>query len=67
MALESVTAEELDRIFGQVVDAVDRDFNALLELGFRSSIQKEWKWRVSRGESLKNLQAFQHLVDDDPD
>lgn len=65
MSLESVTPDELDRIFGQVVDAVDRDFNTLLELGFRTSIQKEWKWRVSRGESLKNLQAFQHLVDDD--
>jgi hypothetical protein len=60
-----VTPDELDRIFGQVVDAVDRDFNVLLELGFKSSIQKEWKWRVSRGESLKNLQAFQHLVDED--
>jgi hypothetical protein len=33
----------------------------LLELGFRSSIQKEWEWRVSRGESLKNLEAFAHL------
>ncbi|MGH3553399.1 MAG: YbjN domain-containing protein, partial [Mycobacterium sp.] len=28
-------------------------------------IQKEWEWRVSRGESLKNLQAFAHLIDDD--
>jgi len=44
---------------------VDSDFNTLLELGFRSSIQKEWEWRVSRGESLKNLQAFAHLIDDD--
>lgn len=67
LALESVSAAELDRIFGQVVDAVDRDFNVLLELGFRTSIQKEWKWRVSRGESLQNLQAFQHLVTDDDD
>ena len=58
---------ELDRVFGQVVEAVDRDFNTLLELGFRSSIQKEWKWRVSRGESLKNLEAFSHLIDDDED
>ena len=41
------------------------DFNTLLELGFRSSIQKEWDWRVSRGESLKNLEAFAHLIDDD--
>lgn len=64
MALHSVTAEELDRILGQVLEAVDSDFNTLLELGFRSSIQKEWEWRVSRGESLKNLRAFEHLIDD---
>jgi len=65
IALESVTSDEIDRILGQVLEAVDSDFNTLLELGFRSSIQKEWEWRVSRGESLKNLQAFAHLIDDD--
>jgi len=65
MALESVTSDEVDRILGQVLEAVDSDFNTLLELGFRSSIQKEWEWRVSRGESLKNLQAFAHLIDED--
>lgn len=64
MSLHSVTPDELDRIFGQVVDVVDRDFNTLLELGFRTSIQKEWEWRVKRGESLKNLRAFAHLIDD---
>ena len=65
MALESVSADELDRVLGQVLEAVDSDFNTLLELGFRTSIQKEWEWRVSRGESLKNLQAFAHLIDED--
>ena len=65
MALHSVTADEIDRVLGQVLEAVDADFNTLLELGFRSSIQKEWAWRVSRGESLKNLRAFEHLIDDD--
>jgi hypothetical protein len=65
MSLESVTSDEIDRVLGQVLEAVDNDFNTLLELGFRSSIQKEWEWRVSRGESLKNLQAFEHLIDDD--
>ncbi|KAA0110746.1 YbjN domain-containing protein [Mycolicibacterium sp. P1-5] len=65
MALESVNPEELDRVLGQVLEAVDTDFNTLLELGFKSSIQKEWAWRVSRGESLKNLQAFEHLIDED--
>ena len=37
----------------------------LAGLGFRTSIQKEWEWRVSRGESLKNLEAFEHLIEDD--
>jgi hypothetical protein len=64
MALHSVTPEEIDRVLGQVLEAVDSDFNTLLELGFRSSIQKEWEWRVSRGESLKNLEAFEHLIDE---
>lgn len=62
MALASVTADEIDRVLGQVLEAVDHDFNTLLELGFRSSIEKEWAWRVSRGESLKNLAAFEHLI-----
>jgi hypothetical protein len=63
--LEAVTSDEIDRRLGQVLEAADSDFNTLLELGFRSSIQKEWAWRVSRGESLKNLQAFEHLIDDE--
>ncbi len=67
MALRSVTAEEIDRVLGQVLEAVDNDFNTLLELGFRSSIQKEWAWRVARGESLQNLRAFEHLIDDGDD
>ncbi len=67
MALSSVTADEIDRVLGQVLEAVDSDFNTLLELGFRSSIKKEWAWRVSRGESLKNLAAFEHLIDDEDD
>lgn len=64
MALSAVTPDEIDRVLGQVLEAVDSDFNTLLELGFRSSIQKEWEWRVSRGESLKNLKAFEHLIED---
>jgi len=63
MALASVTDEEIDRVLGQVLEAVDADFNTLLELGFRTSIQKEWEWRVARGESLKNLRAFEHIIE----
>jgi hypothetical protein len=65
IARESVTAEEIDRVLGQVLEAVDHDFNTLLELGFRTSIRREWAWRVARGESLQNLQAFEHLIDAD--
>src|SRR5271163_2343135 len=66
IALSAVTAEEIDRVLGQVLEAVDEDFNTLLELGFSSSIRREWAWRVSRGESLKNLEAFAHLIADEP-
>ena len=67
IALGAVTAEEIDRVLGQVLEAVDFDFNTLLELGFKTSIQKEWEWRVSTGQSLKNLRAFEHLIDRDGD
>ena len=65
LALEAVTPDEIDRILGQILEAVDGDFNTLLGLGFPTSIRKEWAWRVSRGESLKNLKAFEHLIEDD--
>ena len=67
IARDAVSADELDRVLGQVLDAVDTDFNKLLELGFKSSIQKEWAWRSARGESLKNLEAFEHLIEEDED
>lgn len=63
IGLESVTEAELDKLLGQVLQAADGDFNTLLEIGFASSIKREWDWRVSRGESLANLQAFKHLVE----
>ena len=63
VGLHAVTEDELDRLLGQVVEAADGDFNTLLELGFANAIRREWAWRVSRGESLANLQAFAHLVD----
>lgn len=59
----AVTAEELDRVLGQVAEAADGDFNRLLEIGFANAIRREWDWRVSRGESVANLQAFTHLLE----
>ncbi len=67
MSTHAVTGDEIDRILGQVLEAADGDFNVLLELGFAESIRREWAWRVSRGESLNNLKAFEHLVNGRPD
>ncbi|HEX2300967.1 MAG TPA: YbjN domain-containing protein [Pseudonocardiaceae bacterium] len=62
LAHHAVTAAELDRVLGQVLEAADGDFNTLLEIGFASSIRREWRWRESRGEPLGNLAAFRHLI-----
>jgi len=63
IGLHAVTADELDRVLGQVIEAADGDFNTLLELGFATSIRREHAWRSERGESLANLKAFEHLFD----
>ncbi len=63
LPLPAITPEELDRLLGQVLEAADGSFNTLLELGFASAIRKEYAWRVSRGESTRNLDAFTHLLE----
>jgi hypothetical protein len=62
LPLSAVTDQEIDRLLGSVLLHSDSSFNPLLELGFASSIRREWAWRVSRGESLANLKAFEHLI-----
>ncbi|GAA3002800.1 YbjN domain-containing protein [Streptomyces fulvorobeus] len=62
LPLAAVTPEELDRLLGTVLEAADGSFNTLLELGFASAIRKEYAWRVSRGESTRNLDAFANLT-----
>ncbi|MET8450007.1 type III secretion system chaperone family protein [Streptomyces sp. NPDC005209] len=62
LPLASVTADDVDRLLGQVLEAADGSFNTLLELGFASAIRKEYAWRVARGESTRNLDAFTHLT-----
>lgn len=57
----SINAAELDRVLGAVLEAADDAFNAILELGFATSIREEWRWRLDRGESTRNLSAFEHL------
>lgn len=63
LPLSVVTVEELDRLMGEVLQTSDGSFNTLLELGFESSIRKEWEWRQLRGESTRNLDAFRGWLD----
>ena len=58
LPLAAVTGDELDRLLGAVLTYSDESFNTILELGFASSIRKEWEWRRLRGESTANLEAF---------
>jgi hypothetical protein len=64
--LAAVTADEVDRILGCVLEYADGTFNTLLELGFATSIRREWAWRVKRGESLANLEAFKDFAQREP-
>jgi len=63
LPLTSVTPEDIDRVLGSVLTYSDEWFDTALELGFKTSIEKEWDWRVKRGESLRNLEAFAHFAD----
>ena len=56
--LAAISEDELDRIFGSVLEYSDGSFNVLLEIGFGSSIRREWAWRVKNDQPLANLAAF---------
>ena len=58
LPLAVLSPEELDQILGAVLTTADESFNVILELGFASSIRKEWDWRKLRGEPTHNLDAF---------
>lgn len=53
----------VDQLLGTVLTACDEPFNELLVLGFLTSMRAEWRWRVARGESTANLEAFRHLLE----
>ena len=60
---EGLTVDELDTVLGVVLETADADFNSILERGFAAAIRREWAWRTSRGDSVKNLAAFRHLIE----
>jgi hypothetical protein len=45
-----------------VLSYADDTFDQALMIGFASAIRKEYAWRVKRGESLANLQAFGRIT-----
>jgi hypothetical protein len=63
LPLDVVTPDEVDRLLGSVLTYADESFNTILELGFASSIRKEWEWRLANGESTANLEAFRGWLD----
>ena len=65
LPLSVVTPDEVDRLLGSVLTYADESFNQILELGFATSIRKEWEWRVSHGESTANLEAFKGWLEVD--
>jgi hypothetical protein len=65
VSLDAVTPDEIDRLLGQVLETADGCFDPALEIGFASSIRKEWAWRQKRGESTANLQAFARFASPD--
>ncbi|GLY27504.1 YbjN domain-containing protein [Kineosporia sp. NBRC 101731] len=62
LPLAGVNPDTIDDLLGAILTASDGSFNDLLKLGFLSSMRREWAWRVDRGESTRNLEAFRHLL-----
>jgi hypothetical protein len=62
LPLAAVSAQELDVVLGSVLTYSDESFDRLLEIGFVTSIRKEWAWRERTGQSLANLQAFERFA-----
>ena len=67
LPLGAITPEEVDRLLGSVLTDSDESFNTILELGFATSIRREWEWRRARGESTRNLEAFRGWLEREED
>jgi hypothetical protein len=64
LPLLAVTPDEIDRLLGCVLTYSDETFDAALQIGFADSIRREWRWRISHGESVENLRAFARVTGD---
>jgi len=61
LPMETLNLDQIDQLLGVMLQTSDNSFNVLLELGFKSAIEREWAWRTSKGMELANLKAFSHL------
>lgn len=61
LPMETLNLDQIDQLLGVMLQTSDNSFNVLLELGFKSAIEREWAWRTSKGMDLANLKAFAHL------
>jgi hypothetical protein len=61
LPMETLNLDQIDQLLGVMLQTSDNSFNVLLELGFKSAIEREWAWRTSKGMDLANLRAFAHL------
>lgn len=64
LPLDAISPDEIDRLLGCVLSYADDTFDRALMIGFATAIKKEYAWRVKRGESLANLQAFDRITRD---
>jgi hypothetical protein len=64
LPMETLNLDQIDQLLGVMLQTSDNSFNVLLELGFKSAIEREWAWRTSKGMDLTNLKAFAHLFTD---
>jgi len=63
LPIATVDLGQIDQLLGVVLSTSDNSFNVLLELGFKSAIEREWAWRTSKGMDVSNLRAFSHLFE----
>lgn len=66
LPVTGLTAESFDAMLGETLDVADGAFNEIISRGFATSVRAEHAWRVSRGLSTRNLDAFAHLIDERP-
>ena len=63
LPLSVITPDGIDQLLGSVLSNSDEAFDQALQLGFGTSIRREWAWRARTGQSLANLRAFARFVE----